>query len=170
MLRYISSRQRNGHGVAGAAAGVRAAVQISKMLQQVATGKQFNSDAVHMSPLNDYISTAQVQFAKFFQDGTPSPTGCPPRRSRSLTRRWAAAGRMRGVGRIGDAAADVPTAEEHYQIDPLDDLAQTQKPVIYISSEELFAALGLLLESLDDVVRGSARAGCAVAGPRAWAR
>ena len=49
------------------------ATQISKMLQQVATDKHFNDDAVHMSPLNDYISTAHAQFAAFFRSGRAAP-------------------------------------------------------------------------------------------------
>jgi len=47
----------------------RARAQISKMLQQVATGKQFSDDAVHLSPLNEYITTAQAQFLGFFRAG-----------------------------------------------------------------------------------------------------
>ena len=51
------------------------------------------------------------------------------------------------------AATEVPSAEDHYQIDPLDDLAQTQKPVVYISANELFTTHALLLECLDEIVR-----------------
>ena len=78
--------------------------------------------------------------------------------------------RSRG-GRGADArgpptATEVPTAEDHYQIDPLDDLAQTQKPVVYISAGELFATHGLLMEYLDEIVR---RSGCAGPNPGALA-
>jgi Ras GTPase-activating-like protein IQGAP2/3 len=93
--------------------------EISKMLQQIATGKQFDADAVHMTALNDYMATAQEQFSAFFR-----------------------------------AATEVPSAEDHYQIDPLDDVAQMQKPVVYISANELFTTHALLLEGLDDVARG----------------
>jgi hypothetical protein len=40
------------------------------MLQQIATGKQFDADAVHMTALNDYMATAQEQFSAFFRAGT----------------------------------------------------------------------------------------------------
>ena len=92
--------------------------EISKMLQQVANGKQFDDDYLHLSPLNEYIVQAHGQFENFFR-----------------------------------AATEVPSAEDHYQIDPLDDLAQKQNPVIYITTNELFTTHALLEEVLDDVVR-----------------
>ena len=49
-------------------------------------------------------------------------------------------------------AGDVPSAEEHFQIDKYDDLTRTHKPTIYISTEELYLVHALLIQYLEDVV------------------
>jgi len=49
-------------------------------------------------------------------------------------------------------ASTVISPEEYFRIDKYDDFAKTQKPVIYISQEEIYSTHALLLESLDEIV------------------
>jgi hypothetical protein len=172
------------------------------MLQQIATGKQFDADAVHMTALNDYMATAQEQFSAFFRAGTRKRASiaclcvslclCGANLARracmrvcvgtySVMGRWLERTWIAYADRLAvflffvsltlsrymhayasacvcacGAATEVPSAEDHYQIDPLDDVAQMQKPVVYISANELFTTHALLLEGLDDVVRSCA--------------
>lgn len=43
--------------------------QISRMLQQISSGKIFDSDDIFLAPLNDYVFHAGKRFAEWFMQG-----------------------------------------------------------------------------------------------------
>ncbi|KAI8983755.1 hypothetical protein BDB01DRAFT_850417 [Pilobolus umbonatus] len=88
--------------------------EVSKMLQQIASGKPFDSKNSSLNALNTYIQQANIKFTKWFI---------------SLT--------------------NVVEPEEHFGIDPLADLTNTQKPIIYIHPTDLFHIHGFIEENIN---------------------
>ena len=61
---------------------------------------------------------------------------------------------------------EVPDAEVYFQMDEFDDLAQTSKPIVYISAEEMFAMHALLESNMDYLVCSAVMSVGNILGPR----
>ncbi|KAI9032900.1 Rho GTPase activation protein [Phycomyces nitens] len=90
--------------------------EISKMLQQISSGKVFDADDMFLAPLNDYVFDAGKRFANWFMKLT-----------------------------------DVEDPETFFGMDPLADIARTNKPMIYISPYELYYLHYMIETNLDSL-------------------
>ncbi|KAL0089256.1 hypothetical protein F4703DRAFT_1903770 [Phycomyces blakesleeanus] len=90
--------------------------EISKMLQQISSGKVFDADDMFLAPLNDYVFDAGKRFSNWFMKLT-----------------------------------DVEDPESYFGMDPLADMARTNKPMIYISPYELYYLHYMIETNLDSL-------------------
>ncbi|KAI7869374.1 hypothetical protein BDF14DRAFT_1784332 [Spinellus fusiger] len=90
--------------------------EISKMLQQISSGKVFAADDMFLAPLNDYVYNAGKRFYDWFMKLT-----------------------------------DVEDPETYFSMDPLSDMARTNKPLVYISPYELYYLHYMIENNMDTV-------------------
>lgn len=107
--------------------------QVSKVLTQIVTGKEFGDDQPIYIPINDFVREASGRMTAWLLEGKPLRS--------NTTRSFA-----------NDAiVADVPDAESYFYAHEFLDVTVQPKP-IYISPNEVYTMHGLLLQHLKFLV------------------
>lgn len=117
--------------------------EISKVLNQAASGREFGGDNVYLQPLNNYVRESIGRFALIWRHG----------RSYIFTA-------FHGRRLTWLLVISIESAEEHYDIDEFNDLYAKTKPTLYIKMADIFSIHKLLSQEIsticpnqDDVLR-----------------
>lgn len=107
--------------------------QVSKVLTQIMTGRDFGDDQPIYIPINDFVREASSRMSAWLLEGKYC-IYCP------------------GSLLIAIAVADVPDAESYFYAHEFLDVTVQPKP-IYITPNEVYTMHGLLLRHLKAIVR-----------------
>jgi Ras GTPase-activating-like protein IQGAP2/3 len=97
---------------------------VSKMLTHIAGGKVFGDEDQILQSLNDYVVHESQRMIAVFKKGS-------------------------SMGYWAYVVIEIPEPEEHFTIDPFDDLASTQKPTLAIRQSDVKFVHALVSKELE---------------------
>lgn len=102
---------------------------VATVLHRISTAGEFTKDDRYLQPLNEYMSQAVDRMMNFLE-------ACKSYSAK--TTNW--------------TVIAVPDAEEYFDMHEYEDLASTSKPILYISTGEIYFIHSLLARELESIV------------------